>query len=131
MEGSGFKVVVARSSEDPEEHKEKSKFNSKKSVNEKLPCSTGPNKPKFYVEEEHWGMVLDIVQQEMALRNPQAVNSYAAKADVAFKVRVALNQKMGKEDHFTVLVLGADSGLGHWSLGPFLVVKVGERFTIC
>ena len=124
MERSKFLVVVCRSSQDRVEQAEKI-------VNDKLPFSQGPNKPKMYANEESWGMVLSTVENEMALRETQAVNTYKAKADVAEKVRVALNEKAQKEDHFTVQVLGADSGLGHWSLRPFMVVKVSERFIFC
>ena len=124
MERSKFLVVVCRSSQDRVEQAEKI-------VNDKLPFSQGPNKPKMYANEESWGMVLSTVENEMALRETQAMNTYQEKADVAEKVRVALNEKVHKEDHFTVQVLGADSGLGHWSLGPFMVVKVSERFIFC
>ena len=110
MERSKFLVVVCRSSQDWVEQAEKI-------LNDKLPFSQGPNKPKMYANEESWGMVLSTVENEMDLRETQAVNTYKAKADVAEKVRVALNEKAQKEDHFTVQTLALDTGLSDrlWS----------------
>ena len=129
MEGSRFLVVVCRSSQDPVEQAERSKYNPK-SVNNKLPFSQGPNKPKLYANEESWEEVLSIVEKEMLLRETKVVNTYQARAEVAENVRVALNERAGKEDHFTIQVLGAETGIGHWSNGPFMVVKVSESFIL-
>ena len=124
-----FLAVIARSPSDPAE-KERSKFANNANVNKKLPFCEGPLAPANYCEKTHWANVLSLVNQELLQVEHKLMNNFKDRDDLAAAVRAKMNQQQQVEDNFSILVLGADSGVTHWSNGQFLIVKVSESFTL-
>ena len=127
-----FLAVIARSPSDPAEKERSSKFaNNGCSVNNKLPMCEGPLRPKNYVEKTHWADVISLVNEELLLvEDNKPMNNFKERDELAAAIRATMNQKAGLEDKFSILVLGSDTGVSHWSNGLFLIVKVSESFTL-
>ena len=126
-----FLAVIARSPSDPAEKERSSKFaNNGCNVNNKVPMCKGPLRPKNYVEKTHWADVLSLVNKELLLVEDKPMNNFKERDELAAAIRATMNQKAGLEDKFSILVLGSDTGVSHWSNGLFLIVKVSESFTL-
>ena len=76
--------VVARSSEDPEENKVKSKFYgiTKQHVNEKLPACEGQFRHQLYVEKDYWPEVISCCSEELLLWEDQPLTTYRERDEV-------------------------------------------------
>ena len=107
-----------------------SKFANNGNVNNKLPMCEEPLKLKNYVDETRWAGVLTIVTEELLLVKDKPMNTYTERDELAVAVRATMNQRAGLEDKYSILVIGADAGVSHWSNGLFLKVKVSETFTL-
>ena len=128
--GPRFLAVIARSPSDPAEKDKSSNFaNNDCNVNNKLPMCKGPFKPKKYVEKTQWADVHSLVTEELLLVEDKPLNTYKERDELASAVRAKTSQRAGKEDTYTILVIGSDVGVSHWSDGLFLIVKVSESFT--
>ena len=128
--GPRFLAVIACLPSDPAEKEKSSKFaNNDCNVNNKLPMCKGPFKPKKYVEKTQWADVLSLVTEELLLVEDKPLNTYKERDELASAVRAKTSQRAGKEDTYTILVIGSDVGVSHWSNGLFLIVKVSESFT--
>ena len=125
-----FWAVVARSPSDPAE-KEKSKFSNGCNANSKLPFCQGPLKPKNYVVEKQWEPVLQMATEELSLWEERGLSGYKEKQELASALRSKMNRRAGVEDMYSILVLGTDMRVSHWSNGLFLIVKVSESFFLC
>ena len=74
--------------------------------------------------------MLSLVSQELLLVEHKPMNNFKERDDLAAAIRAKMNQKAELEDNFSILVLGSDTGVSHWSNGLFLIVKVSESFTL-
>ena len=99
------------------EKEKSSKFADNGNVNNKLPMCEGQFKPKKYVDKTHWVGVLTIVTEELLLVEDKPLNTYKERDELASAVREKMNQRAGKEDMFSILVIGSDIGVSYRSNG--------------
>ena len=126
--GPRFLAVIACLPSDPAEKEKSSNFaNNDCNFNNKLPMCEGPFKPKKYVEKTQWADVHSLVTEELLLVEDKPMNTYKERDELASAVRAKMNQRSGKEDMYSILVIGSDVGVSHWSNGLFLIVKVIDQ----
>ena len=123
--GRRYKAVGCRSSDDP---MEKNSSNNALTVNSKLPMCEGPEQAKNYVHKAFWPNILRIVSEELWKWENKELNTYQTRLQLGEGLRLRMNLEAEEEDKFTVLVIGRGNGVGPWSLGPFIIVKVSDKF---